>query len=98
MASITASGYFHGRYRSVTCSEPGTLSGDPALCEIVRCRIGELEGVYIGPPTGGGRVMDQMGWPGAFGVVAREVLENCEFSGDLFDHQPTEPRDPDVIE
>lgn len=81
--SITASGVFAGKRRSITWTEPGVLSGDEALRELFRFRIVELEGEYVGPPEGGGRSTDHMGWPGAFVQVARDVLLGLKFSGDL---------------
>lgn len=80
---ITASGIYNGKRRSVTWTEPGVLSGDEAMRELFRSRILDLEGEYVGPPEGGGRSMDQMGWPGAFVKTARDVLTGCQFSGDL---------------
>lgn len=80
---ITASGIYNGRRRVISWAEPGVLSGDEGLRELFRSRILDLEGVYVGPPEGGGRSTDQMGWPGAFVQVARELLLGVQFSGDL---------------
>lgn len=92
---VTVSGSYGGQSVSVTWSEPGILTGEsPGMVELFRMRIEELEGVYVGPPTGGGRVFDQMGWPGAFCAVAWELLEGYEATVEDADEEEFETGDP----